>query len=718
MIRITGMNSGLDTDRIIHELVRGQRTKVDTIKQNQTSIQWKQDAWKDLNNRALKLFNGTLGKMRFSDAYAKKISRVSNNKASVVTGGNAVNGVQNLQISNLAKTGILTGAQIKKQDGTAVDSNTRLSEIMDVGSGDMSFTVKVNGRERQINLNGDTRVQDVVQQFRNAGLNANFDAGNGRFFISSQTMGAAGDFSIVADNQNGFSALSALGINVFDASDYEGLASVQKFEADGTTFTAAYKELLDAEVARILAADQTALNSANNSLTSLRNNMKGRIDGFKEWLKENDPGFDLTDISDANVMARMGILTGGLKSDRDTKQAELNALNNDIENETNEDAKALLLEKKKEVEGELADLNKQVEATGYDKYNTEAFEADIAREIDLAQAVTDAQAVVDDTAGRQTKAAANVDADIAFANHALTLTGNQIGLNGASRVHGQDAEILLNGAKFTSSTNVFNINGLTITANQVTEPGESITITTEDDTQGIYDMIKDFLKEYNALINEMDRLFNAPSARDFRPLTDEEKDAMSDREIEDWEKRIKDSLLRRDSSLFNISNAMKNAMMGGVQVGGQTKHLSNFGIGSLDFFLAAINEKNALFIDGDPDSGHTSGKPDKLKEAIANDPKGVTDFFTGLARNLHGAMDKILLERNDSFKSINTIYNDKQLKRDFDSLTSAIARQEERLKQMEDKFYKQFSRMEVALAKMQSSQSAISGLLGMTMGNR
>ena len=72
-IRITGMNSGLDTESIITELVKAQKTKTENIKKKQTSLQWKQDAWKELNSKIYKLFQNTLGNMRFSTDYSKKV---------------------------------------------------------------------------------------------------------------------------------------------------------------------------------------------------------------------------------------------------------------------------------------------------------------------------------------------------------------------------------------------------------------------------------------------------------------------------------------------------------------------------------------------------------------------------------------------------------------------------------------------------------------------
>lgn len=86
--------------------------------------------------------------------------------------------------------------------------------------------------------------------------------------------------------------------------------------------------------------------------------------------------------------------------------------------------------------------------------------------------------------------------------------------------------------KYTGASNSFNINGLNITALSKTSGNDEISITTATDTQGIYDKIKDFLTEYNNVINEMTKLYNAASAGSYEPLTDDEKEKMSDKEIE------------------------------------------------------------------------------------------------------------------------------------------------------------------------------------------
>ena len=244
-----------------------------------------------------------------------------------------------------------------------------------------------------------------------------------------------------------------------------------------------------------------------------------------------------------------------------------------------------------------------------------------------------------------------------------------------------------------------------------TTGNEEVTVTTEQDTDGIYDMVKNFLKEYNALVNEMDKLYNADPAKEYEPLTDEEKEAMSEKEVEKWETKIKDSILRRDDNLSSVNNALQTIMAGGIEVNGKTMYLYDFGIDTLGYFNAADNEKHAYHIDGDPDDAFTSGNSDKLKSMISNDPDTVISFFTKLSSNLYNKMFD-MSKSVEGYRSFGNFYDDKKIKSDYDSYTSKIKEMEIKLGEYEDKWYRKFSKMETALAKMQSNMSAVTGLLG------
>lgn len=283
--------------------------------------------------------------------------------------------------------------------------------------------------------------------------------------------------------------------------------------------------------------------------------------------------------------------------------------------------------------------------------------------------------------------------------------------SGATKIDGQDAEITLNDAVFKSSTNVFKVNGLTFTALSETKDGEVVTVTTQDDVDGIFDMVKNFIKEYNTVINEIDKLYNADSAKGYEPLTDEEKETLSESEIEKYETKIKDALLRRDSNLSEVGTALKGIMSSGIEIGGKTMYLSDFGIETQGYFEAADNEKNMYHIAGDADDEYSSGKADKLKSMISSDPDTVISFFTELSKNLYDKMNS-LSSSVDGYRSFGSFYDDKKMKTEYSDYTTKIKELEEKLADYEDKWYKKFAAMETTLAKMQSNTNALTGLLG------
>ena len=509
-MRLSGLISGMDTESIIQQLVSAKQTKVDDAKKAQTKLEWKTTAWKDLNTKLKNLQSKYVNNMRFTSAYMKKTTSVSDSTAaSIITGENAMNGVQNLKITQLAKTAYMTGGKTSLRTKTDADGDdfklnalTKLSDLSVDNNGkalDLSTGTKLNIKSGDTNveleITADTTISNVLTKLKEAGLNANFDETQQRFYISAKDSGKGNDFSITASDEIGNNVLKSLG-----------------------------------------------LDSAS-----------------------------------------------------------------------------------------------------------------------------------------------------------------------ANKIDAQNAKITLNGTEYESNTNVFSINGLTITA--MKETAENVVVTTKDDVDGIYDMIKSFLKDYNSIINEMDKLYNADSARGYEPLTDDEKDAMSDSEVEKYEQKIKDALLRRDSNLSTVSSALKEIMAGSVEVNGKNMYLSDFGIETLSYFTAAENEKNAYHIDGDADDSSTSGNADKLKSMISSDPDTVVSFFSGLFKNLYTKMSD-LSKSVEGYRSYGNFYDDKKMKSDYDDYKTKISELEKKLNDYEDKWYSKFSKMETALAKLQSNSSAVTGLLG------
>lgn len=668
-IRITGMNSGLDTESIITELIKAKSTKRDNLVKAQKKLEYKQEAWSTLNSKVYSLYSKTVSNLTYTATYKKQKATVSDSSvASVIVGSDASNGVQNLTVENLAKSGYLTGAQLSENG--AYSSSTKLSNIAGSGisEGDaVSFSVTTGGKTTDIKLTGASTIGDVVSQLKKAGVNANFDEKNQRLFVSAKTTGKDADFAITASTAGGFGALSALGINYMDTqtkAEYKKLAALSEDEKNA---------MIEAEVTK----------QADSVLAQIES-LEKSVDEHETKINDFLAKYGYTDTSDANI-----------DTDYDNLKAEKESLSTVPDGETQE--------QKTEREAKLKEVKEKIAA--YDAYKKDVAGKTQA-ETDLATANGK---IANNNAKIRESVTADVEAKITYAKQVVS--SNFAGATvGATRVVGEDATITLNDATFTSSSNTFEINGLTITATKETKDDEVVTITTADDYDAIYDTIKNFLKEYNTLINEMDKLYNAESASGYEPLTDEEKEELSESEIEKWEQKIKDSILRRDSSISEVSSLMKSAMMKGFEVNGQTMYLSSFGINTLGYFSSADNERNAYHIDGDPDDESTMGNTDKLKSMIANDPETVISFFTQLSRELYSQLGNKM--KSDDYSSFNKVYNDKQMSKEYESYKEKIAEQEEKITAAEDKYYKQFSAMETALAKIQSKESALSGLFG------
>lgn len=283
--------------------------------------------------------------------------------------------------------------------------------------------------------------------------------------------------------------------------------------------------------------------------------------------------------------------------------------------------------------------------------------------------------------------------------------------SGATKIDGQDAIIELNGATFESTTNTFSINGLTINTTAVTGEDEVITITTDTDVDGIYNKIKDFLKEYNELMTEMSTKYNAASAGSYEPLTEEEEAELSESQIEKWEKILTTAALRRDSTLSSVISSMRTAMSQSYEINGTSYSLSSFGISTLGYFNAEENERANLHIDGDADDDATATNEDKLRAAIVSDPEGTMEFFSSLMNGLYKTLNE-QLTTTSSAKSSMKIYDDKTMQSQYDAYTEKLEEWEDKIEAYRERYEKKFSNMEVAMSKLQSQSSYLSSMLG------
>lgn len=727
-IRLSGMVSGMDTETLVSALVSGYKLKKDNLVKAQTKLSWKQEKWKTMNTSIYSFYSGKLSAGRLSNAYSLKKSTVSNSTVATVTASSsAVAGTQKLKVKQLASSGYLTGGTVK--DGKAnITGSSKLSDI--TGSTSQgSVTLSVEGKSTTIELTEDMTVNQFVVKLKDAGVQASFDENNQRFFISSKTSGAKGDFSLTANDTAGNDSLKKLGLYVSPnkaSKEYEECDRLSKLTDGSTAYSneleSMYTKVTADEVAKKYADQYNAAKKVVDTLkssdtwgtaksidevTASRDQLKADIAANADYnkykkAKTNSDGSTVKD-EQGNIIYEYD--TEAMKKD-----------NEELYNKYNKDTKKLesynsLISdytKNQEIMDKLYDngngyitLNNDTKEAVADASNTKVVE-------EVNNTNTDSKAKAKTLLDNKISAA---KAYVAEAASGTTAAGSSTaGTTGAVRIVGVDAEIELNGAKFTNNTSTFSINGLTIQATAETKGDESVTITTDTDVDAIYKSIKDMFTEYNKLIKSMDEAYNADSSKGYEPLTDEEKDAMSDKEVEKWETKIKDSLLRKDDTLNSVANTLKNDMASSFIINGKSYALSSFGISTLGYFASGGNEKGVYHIDGDKDDTTTSGNEDKLRAAIASDPETVVSFFSQLCNKVYTDLGNKMA--SSSVSSAYTIYNDKQMNTQYSEYNTKISDAESKVSTWEDYYYSKFSAMESALAKLNSQSSSMSGLFG------
>lgn len=612
-IRITGLNSGLDTDSIVQELVSAHRLKTEKYQKAQTKLEWTQDTWKEMNTKIYGFYSKTLSNLRYGTNIGKqKTTKVSDDtKATVSADASVVNGTQTLKINKLATAGYLTGAKLELKNGEKLTAETTLGAL---GVKNGELTIKVGDEEKAVTVSADMTIEKFTEALKEQGITASFDKGQQRFFLSSSDSGAENDFEFVANGTEDLLLLKQL-----------GLATTEQMMQEVTD-----KDMN--EYLQFMTMEKAGVTAGVTYEAYLEMSEEEKAENWSQWE---------TDFS--------------AKTDDEKATAE-------------KEAKVAI--------AQSFDVGLNVDES---KYEDESY---VEERIEALK-------------------------EEYYKNLVASDKYKEEKLKYATKTDASDAEIELNGAVFTSDSNEFSINGLKITATGVSD---LMTITTSTDVDKIYDTIKDFIGEYNTLVNAMESAYNADSAKGYEPLTDDEKSEMSEEEVEKWEKKIKDSLLRRDDTIGSILSSMSMSMSSVIEIDGKKYSLSSFGINTNSYFSRVENESYSYHIDGNKDDDATATNEDKLRKAIEENPEAVGEFFKELATKVYETLDQRM--KTSELSSAYTVYNDKQMKEEYDDYTDTIKKWEEKLKDLEDYYYKQFSAMETALAELNSQTNSLASLLG------
>ena len=275
--------------------------------------------------------------------------------------------------------------------------------------------------------------------------------------------------------------------------------------------------------------------------------------------------------------------------------------------------------------------------------------------------------------------------------------------------------------EITRDSNTFKVDGMTITLNGTfgydkdgnkIDDTEAITFDAKVDNEKIVETVKEMVKEFNEIIELVNKEVKTKPDRDYAPLTHEQKKELSESEIEAWEEKAKEGLLFNDNDIKGLSNGLR------------------FVLGSGD--LQALEKIGLTVSSTTSDNGKLSFDESKFKAALESDPEGVKELFTkeqvkdeagnvvqssGIATNLKNVLDKyaktigepkgILINRAGSIKSPASITQNELYKQILE-VDKRISSLQDTLKMEQDRYIRQFTTLESLIAQMNSQSSALS----------
>lgn len=289
------------------------------------------------------------------------------------------------------------------------------------------------------------------------------------------------------------------------------------------------------------------------------------------------------------------------------------------------------------------------------------------------------------------------------------------GTVGASE--GQNAIFEINGQEVYLNDNTYTLDGNTFTFNDNMTIGETYTVNIAKDSTTVKDALKKFVESYNKLIDDVYGYIGKSPAKDddgntYEPLTNAEKDEMSEDEITKWEEKAKQGVLYNDSTVSTVMSQMRSALYTSVTLDDGSK----FGIYNLGIKTSSEwSEHGKLQIDENAFDKAFENNEDAIIKLFTDSDTGMMKKLNSVidgavkssgAANTRGTLVRKAGKADSSVTTDSTIYKE-------------MVKMQDRLKELQDRYdtkeeywWKVFTNMETAMADLNSQTSYISSYLG------
>lgn len=308
------------------------------------------------------------------------------------------------------------------------------------------------------------------------------------------------------------------------------------------------------------------------------------------------------------------------------------------------------------------------------------------------------------------------------------------------RDQGIDAEVEVKSPygsnTITSASNKITFDGITIDINKSVDKNATVSeafevnFKVESDVENTFNNIKELVDEYNKMIDTVYGRITEKKQYSYTPLTDEEKEEMTEKEIELWEKKCKQGILKNDTYLTKLTSSLREAFS--MPVEGSTISLSEIGIS----FDADYTAGPKLTIDEDKLKKALEERGDEVEQLFIKTDKEYSTYDPNMSSagrkqrfNNSGIFQRVSDVLNDAYRTTrdssgrkgyllevaglegdtnNTLYKNIQ------TLQDKLSDLQDKYNDAEDRYYSQFASLETAMNNLNSQQLWLSQQLGLS----
>ncbi|SHM96557.1 flagellar filament capping protein FliD [Gracilibacillus kekensis] len=687
-MRVTGMASGMDIESMVKDLMKAERMPLQSMEKEKQVLEWKRDDYRSMNTLLLD-FRSALTNMKLTTSYRSRQVSSSNENVLTATASSAASqtSYEMSEVSKLATAaklkndGAISGTDKIDPTKSLWNENSKLATGITWSQGAIeneSITADSSGNPIQLNASGNIDAEainvrmngegyEVVTGVTQADLSENqvlLDEGNKTLTFATGVLqegdevnaeyahdGFNTDNKVLTEATDSYRVsgrsidVDSFSLSISDSVDSNGTYTIDVNSKDGNTY-----DLVDGGNVIGTINTDTGSVSFNNELS------EGAT--ISAEYQQNYGSFSL------------GAHTKDGQTHRDFLIRGNDSLNQVISKVNNSDVGLSMM---------------------YDSYTDQ---------LTLNRT---------ETGNFNTNGTGNeiiIDSNDSFISNVLKFDEANDGTN---ETGGDNAEFTLNGLSTQRTSNNFQIDGVTFNLKQTFTAAEGpVSINVSNDTEAVYENIKKFVDTYNTLIDSINSKVNEEYYRDYDPLTDDQKETLSDTQQEDWTEMAKSGLLKNDSILESGLTNMRRDFYTPVNNAdsGAYNQLAELGITTSSNYL---------------NGGKLEINEAKLKEAIEEDPDSVENLFRGDGEEYgeQGIMRRLTDTVNKTMDRINeragrATYTNEQftIGRNLEDLEDQIRGFEDRLTQVEDRYWSQFTAMEKAMQQANQQSAYLQQALG------